>query len=97
MEVATGKIVSHINLSYNVEKDMYTFDPDELQVIREELKRKSKTPKRTSASNLEPSIDLDFGTVRTVVEPSQPIRGKNLYILSFLSLLGLYPEISPGL
>ena len=51
---------------------MYTFDPDELQVIREELKRKSKTPKRTSAPNLERSIDLDFGTVRTVVEPLRP-------------------------
>ena len=49
-EVATSKIVSHFNLSYNVEKGMYMFDPDELQVIREELKHKSKTPKRTSAS-----------------------------------------------
>ena len=76
-EVATGKIVSHINLSYNVEKGRYTFDPDELQVIRDELKRKSKTSKRTYASNLERSIDLDFGTVRPVVEPSHPSGDSN--------------------
>ena len=29
MRVATGKIVRHINLSYNVEKGMYMFDVGE--------------------------------------------------------------------
>ena len=71
-EVVIPKIISHVNLKYNIEKEYYDMDCDEVKVIREEFSvRSEKSKRRKTVNNApEPNLELDYGTARTVVEPS---------------------------
>ena len=71
-EVLIPKVISHVNLKYNVVKEHYEMDCDEVKVIREEFSvRTEKSKRRNLASHVsEPNLELQCGTVRTVIEPS---------------------------